>query len=509
MNFWKSIQSWLGDGFSIFVYVAIVVLFIIGIAKCIAPVVRTRNLLKRAIVNIRKGDKARRSWQDDRFLGKGVLMSHWSDYLNNLFFADGEYHNPANVEDYINEETVIDGPGRVNFAEALPGVLVSLGFLGTLLGLSVSLSGMSGVDVESVSASMSVLLGSMKYAFLTSIFGVIASIIFTLITRIVRGRAERALTEFYKAIAKHAGVLSVDPMTQIAIYQQEQTELLKSMLENLSSEDTINRIKVAMENAVVPLSKAVQQSMEFSSRAQAQLMNEVADAYIRKMNDAVHGQFDHLAQTIEDTCRYQEKSVKNMTDALNGFAETARAVRDMRANSEAMLSKYEAVLSRIAKVQGRYEDAQARIENTVNAQTEYMSALTSLNDEFRRQAEAINGATTQFMENVNKLNRANAGQMMEAAHQMSGAGDALAKSMEEAREKLTRDMDESLNYFEACMTEILKRIEWASGEVKKSVEKLPEAVQSASEKYLNEIDDLTLALRSSRDQINRADRAEK
>ena len=79
MEFWQSLKSWMGDGFSIFVYIAIVALFVIGVIKCILPVVRTRDLLKNAVKNIRKGDKARRSWQEDRFLGRGALMAHWSE----------------------------------------------------------------------------------------------------------------------------------------------------------------------------------------------------------------------------------------------------------------------------------------------------------------------------------------------------------------------------------------------------------------------------------------------
>ena len=58
----------------------------------------------------------------------------------------------------------------------------------------------------------------------------------TLIVRIVNGSALRALTSFYSAMNEYAGVVSVDPMTQIAIYQQEQTALISRMAENLSSD---------------------------------------------------------------------------------------------------------------------------------------------------------------------------------------------------------------------------------------------------------------------------------
>ena len=96
---------------NVLVYIAIVVIFIVGIFKCILPVVRTRRLLKKAIRSIRSEGSTKYAWQEDNFLGKGTLFPHWSEYLNNLFFADGVYHNASNVEDYINEDTVMYGPG--------------------------------------------------------------------------------------------------------------------------------------------------------------------------------------------------------------------------------------------------------------------------------------------------------------------------------------------------------------------------------------------------------------
>lgn len=499
----EKIGSWMGDGFSVFVYVAIVILFIVGIAKCILPVIRTSDVLNRAVKNIKKGDKARRSWQEDRFLGRGVLMSHWSEYLNNLFFADGEYHNPSNVEDYINEETVIDGPGSTHLAEAIPGVAVSLGFLGTLMGLSVSLAGMSGVDAQAVSESMSVLLGSMKYAFLTSIFGVVVSILFTLLTRIVRSRAERSLTAFYNAMARYAGVLSVDPMTQIAIYQQEQTGLLKQLLEKMDSEKNAKAISEAVSLSIRPLANAVEKNMDLVSNRQAELMTEVAEAYIQRMDQALHGQLDHFANTVENTCHQQERAVRSMSEALNGFSDIARAVREMKNDMDEVLRRYEGMLSRLSQAQARYEDLFTRTEGVVERQTEYMDQLSGVGDEFIRQTEVMHSAMADFMENANALTDVNCVSLENSANLLEAAGENLSKSMQAARDKLNRDMEESLNYFEGCMTEILKRIEWAANETRDAVYDLPEKVEGAVNGYLNEIDSLTDALMESREKIER------
>lgn len=500
----EKIGSWMGDGFSVFVYVAIIILFIVGIMKCILPVIRTSDVLNRAVKNIKKGDKARRSWQEDRFLGRGVLMPHWSEYLNNLFFADGEYHNPSNVEDFINEETVIDGPGSTHLAEAVPGVAVSLGFLGTLMGLSVSLSNMSGVDAQAVSESMSVLLGSMKYAFLTSIFGVVVSILFTLLTRIVRSRAERSLTAFYNAMARYAGVLSVDPMTQIAIYQQEQTGLLKQLLEKLDSEKSAKAISDAVGASIRPLANAVEKNMDLVSTRQAQLMDDVAQAYIQRMDQALHGQLDHFANTVENTCRQQERAVRGMSEAMNGLSDVSRAVREMKTDMDEVLKRLEATLHRLAQAQARYEDLFTRTEGVVEQQAGYMDALSGLNDEFIRQTEVLHSAMAEFMNNANSLTDANCAGLENAAGVLEEAGESLSRSMQNARDKLNRDMEESLNYFEGCMTEILKRIEWAANETRDAVCELPEKVEGAVNGYLSEIDKLTDALMESREKIERA-----
>ena len=135
---------------NIAVYAVIVLLFIVGVIRCIAPIAHTRATIRRAIRSIKQGATGKRSWQEDKFLGKGCLYPHWSEYLNNLFFADGVYHNASNVEDYINEDTAIYGPGRISFAEAIPGLMVSLGFLGTLIGLTTGLSGFDMADARCV-----------------------------------------------------------------------------------------------------------------------------------------------------------------------------------------------------------------------------------------------------------------------------------------------------------------------------------------------------------------------
>ena len=67
----------------------------------------------------------------------------------------------CDVTQYINEDTVIYALGRTGFAGLAPGVMTSLGILGTFLGLVMGLSGLSltGADTEVVLTAMDQPLG--------------------------------------------------------------------------------------------------------------------------------------------------------------------------------------------------------------------------------------------------------------------------------------------------------------------------------------------------------------
>ncbi|MBR5751292.1 MAG: MotA/TolQ/ExbB proton channel family protein [Clostridia bacterium] len=467
MYLWQRITGWLGSGISAVVYAAIIALFFIGVFSCILPVSNNRKRLKRAIASIKQGDKAKRSWQEDRFLGRGSLMPHWSEYLNNLFFADGEYHNPANVEDYINEETVIDGPGRAKLSEALPGVQVSLGFLGTLLGLSLALSEMNSVNAATITSSMNTLLSSMKYAFLTSIFGVVASISFTLITRAVHSKAQNTLIEFYNAMAKYAGVLSVDPMTQVAIYQQEQTGLLRQLTEALKPE--------RMEALFRPVADAA----NLQSEKQREMMDQVAQAYIDRLDQAFHGQLEALSNTIRDTCAYQEKTVKTVSDALSDFAICARSIHDMQSDCFALLEKYDKLLRRTQTSVEEFSELAQQDRALLSSQTECIDSLHDLAEKLKKETDDMTQAAEGFLLAASRLEGTAAKTLEGAGKALSDTASGLAGQVNEARQKLDRDMDESLAYFEGCMTQVMKHVEKAARQVEKAASALPAGKKSA------------------------------
>ena len=490
-KFLENLRSeWLTGAVNLIVYAAILALFVVCFIKCVAPVWHMRGLLSRASRAIRKGDGAKRSWQEEDFLGRGALKPHWREYLNNLFFADGEFHNPSNVEDFINEDTVIYGPGRSTLSEAAPGLMVSLGFLGTLIGMTTGLSGFSMDNADKVMEGIQRLIPGMQYAFTTSIVGVTASIVFTLLTRIVNGTALRALNGFYNAMSQYAGVVSVEPMTQIAIYQQEQTALIQHMAEDMAgsmSRRMGDAMADALSRAIDPLTRSIEDFVNYTSREQVRGVEGLVNRFVRSMDDALGGQMHNLASTIDGICADQREMQSAMRQAVDGMVRMSGDITQVQKISESLIRHFDDYMSRLSGTQQQAEEGYSRIAANVERleiiarqQNEYLQSISKLQGEVGRSLESFQGAGEA---------------MSRAAAEIKRSGETLASSHQALASGVTKDIDKAYNTFFENVNKTTDQLHWLVEDVKETLGKLPDLLDGTAGLYANQADRLTDALR--------------
>lgn len=502
MEYLRNLMGSVDTAASFLVYVLIALLFVFGLVKCILPVARTRSTLRGAIRTIKNGD-AKKSWQEETFLGKGALFSHWSEYLNNLFFADGVYHNASSVEDYINEETVIYGPGNAGFADALPGLMVSLGFLGTLVGLAVGLSGFGMGDEAAIMSSIETLIPGMRYAFTTSIVGVIGSVSFTLISRMVNGSAQRALTGFYGAMSRYAGVLSVDPMTQIAIYQQEQTAMISTMTKDLNGRFT-QRMSDAIVEAMKPVNDSLNRFVTVNTQEQMRFLDTVVTRFVTHMDQALQGQFDNLAQAMSRTAQQQEQMLSAMNGYARGITDGAAQLEKMQKLAAGMLEKLDSYVSRLSIAQRQSDEAYDKLSSNY----EQMQLISRQQADYLREVSAMQNAVTdalsQLKDMVSGMNRAaqamgDAGAKAEAFRgEMDQAArnstQTLSRAHEEALAAFDRELQETSRALSETMDAYAARVDQTTGEIGAAVDRLPRVLQDISEQLTDQIDRMNASL---------------
>ena len=478
MDFIRSFFSNAFSGvFNLLVYAGIVALFVVGFIRCIAPVIHTRNTLRRAVRSIRsQSDKY--AWQQDDFLGKGTLFPHWSEYLNNLFFADGVYHNASNVEDYINEETVMYGPGRASFAESLPGLMTSLGFLGTLIGLAQGLSGFNMADSAAVQQSIVTLIPGMRYAFTTSIFGVVGSVLFTLITRAVYGSSEHTLKSFYGAMSRHAGVLSVDPMTQIAIYQQEQTALIQTMAKDLNGAFTEN-MAAAVHNAIDPLNQSFKNFVNVTTKEQMRFMDAVMQRFADRLDETMHTKLQHFGEVLDETSRLQSENCVVVRASLAGAKDALADLEQMQQLSREILTGLSGYAQQLEDARRQSDEAYMRVASSV----EQMELVSRQQNNYLKTVSAMQADLTRVADALQK-----------AATELRGSASSIEKVHMQANKALQDEFNSTMDAYRDYVNQFTQRVDYLASSISRSLSGLPGAVTETNDRFLDQVDRFTDAM---------------
>ena len=140
----------------------------------------------------------------------------------------------SGIEEYISEDSLSTATWQ-NLILQIPGTLTGLGILGTFIGLISGISSVGFSSVEAALDSIATLLGGIQTAFYTSISGVILSIVFNILNRMIWNTMLREYGVFVDAFHKN-----VIPSTQEQLRKQqgENMRAILSQLDRIPKGDT-------------------------------------------------------------------------------------------------------------------------------------------------------------------------------------------------------------------------------------------------------------------------------
>lgn len=206
-----------------------------------------------------------------------------------LFWTKRGFREVCDIEEYINED-LMDKIGKNFFNSAMPGTLTGLGILGTFLGLSLGLASFQGEDLMAVSDNMGPLLGGMKVAFHTSVYGILFSLVFSFIYRSVMAQAYTEVADFQKAFrqfAKPAVATEEENTAAMLVYQAGMANTMKQILEILKAD----------------------------SKEQTDQMGRIANQFVKQMTAVLNDDIEKLGYTF-----------KNVTEAQSTLTQNNRAL---------------------------------------------------------------------------------------------------------------------------------------------------------------------------------------
>ena len=389
----------------------------------------------------------------------------------------------------------------------MPSLLVSLGFLGTLIGLATGLAGFNMQDANAAQESIMTLIPGMKYAFTTSIFGVVGSVGFTLLTRAVYGSTEHTLRSFYGAMSRYAGVISVDPMTQIAIYQQEQNGLLQIISKDLNGAFTDNMAQI-VHDAVEPINQNLKNFVTVTTKEQMRFLDAVVMRFVDRMDESIGGHLKNFGEVLEQTTRAQQETYTIVRASMLDSEAAVRDLRGVQQICQEMIETMNRYLNDLRSNQKQAEDAYLRMSSSVEQmelvsrqQTNYLKTVSAMQAEVSRIAEKMTGSVDAFTTRFAEENAAASAAMQKAAAELRDAGADISQSQRDAAQAMEAELKETLNDYRDYVEQFTKRVDYLSSSISESLSQMPQAVADTSDQFLDQVDRLTQTLEQAQQMI--------
>lgn len=356
------------------VYGAIALVVLVGVCKCIYPVFRNGSLLNRAVAKLEKtaGNNQRPSWREPRFLGR-ALRNEWQKFLLNAGQLDVR-GMPCDIEDYINEDSVIDKPGHSQLAELIPSLLTSLGILGTFIGLMEGLTSVNFSDAQGTMDSIPLLLTGMRFAFATSVAGITCSLLFNMFYRMSVGRACRALDSFDESFYELAMPRPLSPEVQLICQKQDEEERLARIAEAVGNR-VASSLEMAVSRAMDPLTKSLDTFIQGATQEQVEGVRRIVGQFVSQMNAQLSGQMTTLGHTMEMVSQGQLQTQKNLQNTLN-------AAQAMAADAQSM----QVASAQMAQVLQNWAE---ELKNSQTRRTEEAAMLEEQNQHLRQELELL------------------------------------------------------------------------------------------------------------------------
>ena len=342
----------------------------------------------------------------------------------------------GDVEDFINEEE-IDLHIHKRLLEMVPDILTSLGILGTFVGLVWGLKNFNPNDYAAMTSSVASLVDGIKVAFLTSIYGIALSIVYTYGMKSEYSSLTENLQGFLDRFHAYVMPTAENESRNLLVSSQKiQTEAMNKMAEQFSVQ-----MADSFEKVITPTFRKMNDSLDMLvtsvTRCQQDAVKEILDGFMKEMHNSFQLQFRDFNEALNQLKKAQKENA-DYTATL--YQTMSTQLSDNYLQQERVMKD---AMTELGNLQNRYLTTANRIvqdnQNIQKMQQQDYQHVTEYLKEAEQSAAKFWVACSQTMKRY--VEAATAG--MENAGQSSQASAEVLK----ANRQLIQDFDTKMQEF--------------------------------------------------------------
>jgi ABC-type transporter Mla subunit MlaD len=426
-----------------------------------------------------------------------ILGARWREYGASLVFPQDDtrpIRATTRAESWFDAGLLRVRGIRVDvrYHAALPNLLVGAGLLFTFLGLAAALSTAGGIvagDQANRNGALQVLLNTASFKFITSLVGLLLSIIYALARKGYLRAIESALDAFLTTLELRV------PLLTPAALQQEANDLLKRQsvqLETFSTDLAIN-LGAAFDNAfndrlgehIAPLTSAMQRLADGIGTRNEDALKTMLESFVRQLQGGTGERMNDVAMQLGDL----STRLEGLQTSLGGAAERMAEAADTMANrmgkgaDDALARITDQVGSLAEGLKSIIDQTSAAGANAGRDMSERIEAAARIFEQAARQiSEQMSSAALASQRSINENAENGAKQLSEqlgsVVNQLQQMADHNRSAGSDLLVKLSGRIGEAADKFEASASRAASELGTTAGSVGKAWEQ--EAQQAVS-----------------------------
>ena len=412
----------------------------------------------------------------------------------------------GDVEDFINEEE-IDLHIHKRLLEMVPDILTSLGILGTFVGLVWGLKNFNPNDYAAMTSSVASLVDGIKVAFLTSIYGIALSIVYTYGMKSEYSSLTENLQGFLDRFHAYVMPTAENESRNLLVSSQKiQTEAMNKMAEQFSVQ-----MADSFEKVITPTFRKMNDSLDMLvtsvTRCQQDAVKEILDGFMKEMHNSFQLQFrdfnealNQLKKAQKENADYTATLYQTMSTQLSdNYLQQERVMKDAVTELGNLQNRYLTTANRIVQdnqniQKMQQQDYQHVTEYLKEAEQSAAKFWVACNQTMKRYVEAA----TAGMENAGQSSQASA-EVLKANRQLIQDFDTKMQEFSQYQ-KLSYQTMEQVRRLLTDVSLSGKDLQLQSGRVdsisqKASVDKIQRLLEEQGEAQRELLEDISKNIR--------------
>src|SRR5690606_24201124 len=335
---YKSLFQFDGNTLTAWWVVVIVAIFLFYVFRLLNVTRRLR----------RKLESLSKYFSED-LIKKDVLFTQvWKDYQESFIeFSSGKKTDEFSY-DFFNEKNLLSANTNLRLINSIPATLVGIGILGTFVGLTFGISNFQTSSTEQIKDSIETLLSGMGTAFVSSIYGMLFSLVFTFFEKVQINSLHNSIHNLCYKLDKKFKISKEDERTielksqerllnEYFIFKDESGNDVKpgNVLRDIFNEnrkqsvalqsfstDLANLIEAGFEKILKDPDKKELQSLILQLKESTDLMKVAIETEIKKLGDKLQDPAaDMIEKMLNDLKAFLSEMVKDVNDTVSGSAK--------------------------------------------------------------------------------------------------------------------------------------------------------------------------------------------